>query len=140
VSDPTIKIRADISRAVAALAGVAGVRGAEAGASFREAIIGDALSALPFVQAKAQELAERERRIYEYQALGVTRDQVDAFERSAYEYAATTMQPNHEVVEGAHLLALEALKRGEPMPTDVMRVFQAAHVRYLLSLIGGGTR
>jgi hypothetical protein len=59
VSEPTVKIKVDISRIVAALAdtGMAGVRGAEAGTAFREAFkrFGGSFCLPPSIAAMARE-------------------------------------------------------------------------------------
>lgn len=69
-------------------------------------------------------------------AFGVTDTQCGDYSRAARAFAATTFYPNDAVVEAARRAALEALQRGEPLPTDVEQAVQALFARQLAAVIG----
>lgn len=50
-------------------------------------------------------------------ALGAAPDAIAAYNGAAYVYARTTLYSNSDVVAYARQCALDALRRGEPMPS-----------------------
>lgn len=82
-------------------------------------------------QAVAQQYAATERWEYECQALGATLQQCRAYSIDAWRYATTTMYPNDRIINYARYVAIEALKRGESMPTSAEAAIEAAEMRGL---------
>lgn len=84
-----------------------------------------------------RQYAEQETWRHQCGALGVSGQQIILYEERALAFAATTIYPNSDVVCYLRMLALEALKRGEPMPTDPKQTIEAEDLRQMARLIDG---
>ena len=51
-------------------------------------------------------------------ALGAAPEQLAVYENAAQAYATTTLYPNSAIVSVAREAAYDALRRGDPLPTD----------------------
>src|SRR4051812_2678087 len=92
--------------------------------------------ATPAELAAVQAFAEREQWRLECRALGATREQIRSYEESARAFAATTPHPNSVMVESLQRAAIEALARGEGMPTDAEQAIQSMFARELARIFG----
>lgn len=66
---------------------------------------------------------------------GVSDTQCGDYNRAAVLFAQTTFYPNDAIVATARQSALEALQRGEPMPTDPEAAVQSLFARQLAALL-----
>lgn len=85
-----------------------------------------------------QDHMDRERWQYECRVIDTTLtiEQLNAYEASVQQYAATTIHSNHEVVAVARRLALDALKRGESLPVIAEQAIEDERLRQLARLLG----
>lgn len=89
------------------------------------------------IEEQAQFKAYEDREYWQHQCLvlGATTEQLRVYDQDAQRYAATTIYPNHHVVAYARQVALEALKRGERMPTNAEQAMHDEEMRTLARLL-----
>lgn len=81
--------------------------------------------------------ADREAWIVACRVVGADLAALEAYDRAATAYAATTIYPRADVIAYCRHLAKAALARGEPLPASPEQAIEVENRRALARLIGG---